>query len=76
METHVRCSHKAILDYLNASGFSRAYDTLKEETQSDFTPDPRAKYAGLLEKKWTSVIRLQKKVLNVSWVLLSFLTFA
>lgn len=23
------------------------------------------KYAGLLEKKWTSVIRLQKKVRNV-----------
>ena len=24
--------------------------------------DPKAKYAGLLEKKWSSVIRLQKKV--------------
>ena len=30
--------------------------------QTDFVPDPKAKWAGLLEKKWTSVIRLQKKV--------------
>jgi platelet-activating factor acetylhydrolase IB subunit alpha len=30
--------------------------------QADFAPDPKAKWAGLLEKKWTSVIRLQKKV--------------
>lgn len=55
--------HKAILDYLNASGFSESFAALKNETQnSDFVPDPKTKYAGLLEKKWTSVIRLQKKV--------------
>lgn len=55
--------HKAILDYLNASGFSESFLALKNETQNvDFTPDPKTKYAGLLEKKWTSVIRLQKKV--------------
>lgn len=55
--------HKAILDYLNASGFSESFDTLKNETHiTDFVPDPKQKYAGLLEKKWTSVIRLQKKV--------------
>jgi hypothetical protein len=36
---------------------------LQNETHiSDFVPDPKQKYAGLLEKKWTSVIRLQKKV--------------
>lgn len=55
--------HKAILDYLNASGFSESYAMLQNETHiSDFVPDPKQKYAGLLEKKWTSVIRLQKKV--------------
>lgn len=56
-------SHKAILDYLSASGFNQAFTALKTESENnDFVPDPKQKYAGLLEKKWTSVIRLQKKV--------------
>ncbi|ORX49512.1 dynein regulator [Hesseltinella vesiculosa] len=58
--------HKAILDYLNASGFNESYAILKNETQiDDFVPDPKQKYAGLLEKKWTSVIRLQKKIIEL-----------
>ncbi|KAL1915652.1 uncharacterized protein VTP21DRAFT_6411 [Calcarisporiella thermophila] len=58
--------HKAILDYLHANGFSSSFETLKEETQiEDFLPDPKQKYAGLLEKKWTSVIRLQKKIMEL-----------
>ncbi|CAO3608685.1 unnamed protein product [Cunninghamella blakesleeana] len=58
--------HKAILDYLNASGFSESFAILKNETQiNDFVPDPTQKYAGLLEKKWTSVIRLQKKIMEL-----------
>lgn len=55
-------SHKAILDYLSSSGFKEAFNAFKNETGDDFVPDPKQKYAGLLEKKWTSVIRLQKKV--------------
>lgn len=55
--------HKAILDYLSASGFTESFNSLKSETHNeDFTSDPKQKYSGLLEKKWTSVIRLQKKV--------------
>ncbi|KAI8391603.1 dynein regulator [Radiomyces spectabilis] len=58
--------HKAILDYLNASGFSESFSALKNETHNDdFVPDPKMKYAGLLEKKWTSVIRLQKKIMEL-----------
>src|ERR1700731_208305 len=57
------CRHKAILDYLSASGFHDSFTALKAESlNDDFVPDPKQKYAGLLEKKWTSVIRLQKKV--------------
>ena len=55
-------SHKSILEYLHANHFIDAYNSLREETGIDFTPDPKSKYSGLLEKKWTSVIRLQKKV--------------
>lgn len=48
---------------MSTSGFEEAFKALKNETENDdFVPDPKQKYAGLLEKKWTSVIRLQKKV--------------
>jgi platelet-activating factor acetylhydrolase IB subunit alpha len=51
-----------MLDYLYANNFTAAYNALKEDAGTEYTPDPKAKYTGLLEKKWTSVIRLQKKV--------------
>lgn len=51
-----------MLEYLHANNFVGAYNALKEDSGTEYTPDPKAKYAGLLEKKWTSVIRLQKKV--------------
>ncbi|CAB5364318.1 unnamed protein product [Rhizophagus irregularis] len=58
--------HKAILDYLHSNGYTTAFDSLKAESkQDDFNPDPKQKYAGLLEKKWTSVIRLQKKIMDL-----------
>lgn len=53
-----------MLSYLHATGLHDTYESLKRETDNgDFQPDdPKAKWVGLLEKKWTSVIRLQKKV--------------
>lgn len=51
-----------MLEYLHANNFLGAYNALKQDSSIEYTPDPKAKYAGLLEKKWTSVIRLQKKV--------------
>jgi len=51
-----------MLEYLHANNFLGAYNALKADSGIAYTPDPKAKYAGLLEKKWTSVIRLQKKV--------------
>ncbi|KAK0570289.1 Lissencephaly-1 [Tilletia horrida] len=58
--------HKSILDYFNANGLTQSYEALMHEAdQAGFVPDPKAKYAGLLEKKWTSVIRLQKKILDL-----------
>jgi platelet-activating factor acetylhydrolase IB subunit alpha len=54
---------RAILDFLNTNGYRDAYEALKlESSNEDFEPDSKSKYYGLLEKKWTSVIRLQKKV--------------
>jgi len=51
-----------MLEYMHANGFNAAYDALKSDTRTAYAPDPKARFAGLLEKKWTSVIRLQKKV--------------
>jgi len=53
-----------MLEYLYTNNFTEAFNALKTSTGTEYTPDPKAKYAGLLEKKWTSVIRLQKKVCN------------
>lgn len=58
--------HKSILDYFKTNGLHESYATLMREAGQDgFVPDPKAKYAGLLEKKWTSVIRLQKKIMEM-----------
>lgn len=51
-----------MLDYLYANNYMSAFSALKADAATEYTPDPKAKYTGLLEKKWTSVIRLQKKV--------------
>ena len=53
-----------MLSYLHSMGLHDTYDSLRRETDNpDFDPnDAKAKWVGLLEKKWTSVIRLQKKV--------------
>ncbi|KAJ3524914.1 hypothetical protein NMY22_g10797 [Coprinellus aureogranulatus] len=53
--------HKSMLDYLYANNHIDAFNALKQSAGIDYSPDPSARYTGLLEKKWTSVIRLQKK---------------
>lgn len=55
------CSrNKAIADYLSSNGYTDALEAFKKE--ADMPGEVERKYGGLLEKKWTSVIRLQKKV--------------
>ena len=56
--------HKAIIAYLGVINAPNTAAAFREETNvSDaFDDATRKKYEGLLEKKWTSVVRLQKKV--------------
>jgi len=54
--------NKAILDYLKSEGLNASAEIFQKETEIE---DLDPKKAGLLEKKWTSVIRLQKKVLEL-----------
>ncbi|XP_006825041.1 lissencephaly-1 homolog [Saccoglossus kowalevskii] len=55
--------NKAIADYLRSNGYENALAEFQRE--ADMPGDVEKKYSGLLEKKWTSVIRLQKKVMDL-----------
>ena len=59
--------HKAIISYIEARGFPRSAATLREELgiPPDFDEATSRKYRGLMEKKWTSTLRLQKKILEL-----------
>jgi hypothetical protein len=57
--------HKSIIAYLASQSLSNSAATLKAELgldQDAFDAEKSRKYEGLLAKKWTSVMRLQKKV--------------
>jgi platelet-activating factor acetylhydrolase IB subunit alpha len=67
--------HKAILSYLSNSNLQSSYAALKDElallgvsqgSNGTTNGEDEQRYKGLLEKKWTSVIRLQKKVSTTS----------
>ncbi len=52
--------NKAIAEYMMSNGYNETLESFKRE--ADMPGEVDKKYTGLLEKKWTSVIRLQKKV--------------
>jgi hypothetical protein len=60
------CSrHRALIAYLTASNLTNTAAALRAELglgEDVFDSATAKKYEGLLEKKWTSVVRLQKKV--------------
>ncbi|EIM90085.1 dynein regulator [Stereum hirsutum FP-91666 SS1] len=59
--------HKSIVDYLNSAGYTETMKQFQAEVpgMADFQPDPASKTSGILVKKWTSIIRLQKKILDL-----------
>lgn len=56
--------HKAMIAYLASNNLPNAAAALRAEANigESFDAATTQKYEGLLEKKWTSVVRLQKKV--------------
>lgn len=68
-------SHKSIIAYLSANNLPATAAALRQELslpEEVLDSTTVKKYEGLLEKKWTSVVRLQKKVgLKCSIVLLA-----
>ncbi|KAI1401283.1 dynein regulator [Hypoxylon fuscum] len=59
--------HKAIIAYLSSNKLPNTASALREELGLGDTFDATTskKYEGLLEKKWTSVVRLQKKIMDL-----------
>jgi len=55
--------NKAIADYFQQCGYTQTLEKFKEET--NMQDDIEKRFANLLEKKWTSVIRLQRKVMEL-----------
>ncbi|TKR68269.1 hypothetical protein L596_024270 [Steinernema carpocapsae] len=56
--------NRAIADYLQASGYHESFSKFIGEAElGENTGD--GKSSGILEKKWTSVLRLQKKVMDL-----------
>jgi len=57
-------SHKSLIAYLAANNLPEAAQALRNELGigDDFDDATRKKYEGLLERKWTVVARLQRKV--------------
>ncbi|VDP02226.1 unnamed protein product [Soboliphyme baturini] len=54
--------NRAVLDYLRTNGYAESVEAFKREAQLVYNDK---KFNGLLEKKWTSVLRLQKKVMDL-----------
>ena len=64
---HTYLRHKSLLEYLHTSGFHETFEALKRDASlAAYEPDAKGKYANLLEKKWLSTIRLQKKNMDLS----------
>ncbi|WFD30465.1 Lissencephaly-1 [Malassezia sp. CBS 17886] len=58
--------NKSILEYLHAQGHEGAFEAVRREAGlGDYAPDGKGRFADLLEKKWLSTIRLQKKIMGL-----------
>ncbi|ETO33447.1 hypothetical protein RFI_03659 [Reticulomyxa filosa] len=58
IKINIHKRNEAVLEYLNDNGYSKSVEAFKEESKSELpTQSTRA-----LEKKWTAIIALTKKV--------------
>ncbi len=54
--------NRAIADYLLTNNYKDSYDSFLKDAQLADDNNSDKKYSGALEKKWTTVVRLQKKI--------------
>jgi len=58
-----------MIAYLTSIGLANSAAALREDLKigESFDAATSKRYEGLLERKWTSVVRLQKKVGDLPW---------
>ena len=59
------CRHTSIADYLANNGYMETLEMFKREAALSGEADGR--FSGLLEKRWTAILRMAKKVLLSSF---------
>ncbi|KAJ2855193.1 Lissencephaly-1 [Coemansia erecta] len=65
-ERQLRELQKAMLDFMQTQGYTESAQAFARETNNEgFIADPKDRHHNLLAKKWTSVIRLQRKIMEL-----------
>jgi platelet-activating factor acetylhydrolase IB subunit alpha len=57
--------NRAIADYLHSNNYKETFECFLKETNMPADIQSDKKYSGVLEKKWTTVVRLQKKIVEL-----------
>ncbi|KAJ2403004.1 Lissencephaly-1 [Coemansia sp. RSA 2559] len=65
-ERQLKELQKAMLDFMQTQGYADSAAVFARETDNEgFVADAKDRHHNLLAKKWTSVIRLQKKIMEL-----------
>ena len=57
--------NSAVLEYLVKQGYQESAEKFNEEANVKAVDEKSAAHKDLLEKKWTSVVRLKKQVMEL-----------
>ena len=57
--------NRAIYDYLRMNSFESSMESFRSECPTDFSSIENNKPGDIQEKKWVSIIRLQKKIIDL-----------
>ncbi|KAJ2800790.1 Lissencephaly-1 [Coemansia guatemalensis] len=65
-ERQLKELQKAMLDFMQSQGYTESFAAFARETDNEgFVVEANDRHHNLLAKKWTSVIRLQKKIMDL-----------
>ncbi|KAJ2055976.1 Lissencephaly-1 [Coemansia sp. S146] len=65
-ERQLKELQKSVLDFMHTQGYTESAAVFARESGNEgFVADPTDRHHNLLAKKWTSVIRLQKKIMEL-----------
>ncbi|KAJ1718396.1 Lissencephaly-1, partial [Coemansia biformis] len=65
-ERQLKELQKAMLDFMQTQGYTESSEVFARETGNEgFVAEAKDRHHNLLAKKWTSVIRLQKRIMEL-----------